>query len=44
MNVELLSISSPVHKKVCGLVVFVFCIVLSVFLYVVGQIGKGKAE
>jgi len=40
VNVELLSISNPVHKKVCGLVVFVFSIDLSVLSYMVRQIGK----
>uniref|UniRef100_A0A8B9DID9 Uncharacterized protein n=1 Tax=Anser cygnoides TaxID=8845 RepID=A0A8B9DID9_ANSCY len=44
VNIELLSISNPVHRKVCGLVMFVSFIVLSVFHCLTGQIGKGKAK
>lgn len=44
VNIELLSISNPVHRKVCRFITFVSFIALSVFHCITGQIGKGKAK
>lgn len=45
VNIELLSVSNPVHKKVCGLVISVMFLRYYLNLIVLrGQIDKGKAN
>lgn len=44
MNIELLSISNPVHKKVCGLIIFVSFIRCYLNFIVYEDTDKGKAK